>query len=93
MSEEMLVVADDPAELARFTTYTRTNLAEIRQTLLDVHAEVYAAEIAVDPFFSVESYDRRLGGHAAKDSWMCVVGEVGGEVVGYAYGRLDSVEE
>jgi GNAT superfamily N-acetyltransferase len=60
-------------------------LAEVRQTLLDVYAEVYEDELG-DPFFSVGRFDQRLGAHAANPSWEVVIGYDGEEPVGYAYG-------
>jgi hypothetical protein len=53
---------------------------------LDVYAEVYAKEITTDPFFSLERFAERLNGHSSRSGWACVVGEVEGDVVGYAYG-------
>ncbi|MEU0841850.1 GNAT family N-acetyltransferase [Streptomyces sp. NPDC005962] len=81
------------ADVITLSTYQSAHLPEIRSTLLDVYAEVWAKEAATDPFFSIERFDDRLSGHASGGDWTCVVGELGGEVVGYAYGRLDSVRE
>jgi ribosomal protein S18 acetylase RimI-like enzyme len=61
--------------------------------LVDVYAEVYAAKAVSEPFFSVRRFTERLDGHMAHSGWGCVVGEIGGEVVGYAYGRPDSEAE
>ncbi|WBB57679.1 GNAT family N-acetyltransferase [Streptomyces sp. WMMC500] len=80
-------------EVLTLSTYHRGRLAEIRDTLIEVYAEVYAAEAAADPFFSVDRFERRLDGHTSTPGWACVVGEVDGEAVGYAYGRPDSPEE
>jgi hypothetical protein len=60
-------------------------LAEVRQTLLDVYAEVYEDELA-DPFFSVGRFDRRLTAHTSSPSWEAVIGYEGEQPVGYAYG-------
>jgi GNAT superfamily N-acetyltransferase len=68
------------------TRYKTDRLDDIRSTLIDVYAEVYAREIAEDPFYSVERFEDRLKGHVAAPNWEAVVGEVDGEVVGYAYG-------
>ncbi len=68
------------------THYTFSQLDEIWPTLIDVYAEVYAKEIAADPFFSVERFEDRLKNHTAAPNWEAVVGEVDGEIVGYAYG-------
>lgn len=81
------------AEVLTLSHYSYEHLPQIRSVLVDVYAEVYAKEAAEDPFFSVERFKERLSGHASGPSWACVAGEIGGEVVGYAYGRLDSVRE
>ncbi|KNE83335.1 GNAT family N-acetyltransferase [Streptomyces xinghaiensis] len=73
-------------KLLTLSTYTRDHLEQIRPTLLDVYAVVYTEEIASDPFFSMESFEKRLAGHTSWPGWTCVVGEVDGEPVGYAYG-------
>lgn len=73
--------------------YGRADYSGIRQQLLDVFAEVYAAEAEVDPFFSLSRFADRLDRHASHGRWSCAVGEIGREVVGYAYGRPDSAEE
>ncbi|WP_239149397.1 GNAT family N-acetyltransferase [Streptomyces sp. SID12501] len=73
-------------DVLTLSTYQQDHLPRIRQTLLDVYAEVYAKEIAADPFFSVERFDERLTGHASAPGWTCVLGEVNGDPVGYAYG-------
>jgi len=73
--------------------YRREHLPQIRSMLVDVYAEVYAREAAQDPFFSVERFEERLSGHASGSSWACVAGEIDGQPVGYAYGRLDSARE
>ncbi|AUG76666.1 N-acetyltransferase [Kitasatospora sp. MMS16-BH015] len=51
-----------------------------------MYAEIYAAEAATDPFFSVERFTDRLHRHAAAPRWGCAFGEVDGQPVGYAYG-------
>ncbi|MBZ3906651.1 GNAT family N-acetyltransferase [Streptomyces griseiscabiei] len=66
--------------------YTHGRLAEVRRTLLDVYADVYAEDIATDPFFSMERFEERLEAHGAAGGWGCVVAEVGGEVAGFTYG-------
>jgi GNAT superfamily N-acetyltransferase len=73
-------------DVLTLTTYTGEHLPRIRQTLLDVYAEIYAAEIKSDPFFSVERFDTRLSRQTSAPGWMCVLGDVGGDPVGYAYG-------
>ncbi len=73
------------ADLA-LTHYHRDRLDEIWQTLIDVYAEIYAKEITENPFFSVERFVDRLEGHTKGANWEAVLGEVGSQVVGYAYG-------
>lgn len=70
----------------RLTHYVRDDLEGIRSTLLDVYAEIYSAEIASDPFFSLDSFAERLKGHTAAPGWECVMGEIANDIVGYAYG-------
>lgn len=73
--------------------YGRGHIAQVRQLLLDVYAEVYAAEAASDPFFSLPRFERRLDGHAANPGWACVIGSVHDDPVGYAYGRPDTAAD
>jgi GNAT superfamily N-acetyltransferase len=73
-------------DVLTLSTYRDNHLPQIRQTLLDLYAEVYAKEIECDAFFSVERFDERLTGHASAPGWMCVLGDVEGDHVGYAYG-------
>jgi GNAT superfamily N-acetyltransferase len=73
-------------DVLTLSTYTASHLPAIRQTLLDVYAEVYEAEIKADPFFSVERFDERLTRQASASGWMCVLGDVEGKPAGYAYG-------
>ncbi|WP_086859656.1 GNAT family N-acetyltransferase [Streptomyces milbemycinicus] len=81
------------ADVLTLSTYKSVHLPQIRPILLDVYAEVWAKEAATDPFLSVERFNERLSGHTSGGDWTCVIGEVGGKTVGYAYGRLDSVSE
>lgn len=80
------------ADVLTLSYYRREHLPLIRSMLVDVYAEVYD-QTADDPFHSVERFEQRLSGHASGPSWACVAGDVDGEPVGYAYGRLDSVRE
>ncbi|MEU5609806.1 GNAT family N-acetyltransferase [Streptomyces sparsogenes] len=66
--------------------YTSERLAEIRDTILDVYADVYAGDIASNPFFSMERFKERLESHVAAGGWGCVIAEVGHEVAGFTYG-------
>lgn len=79
-------------EVLTLSHYTREHLPKIRSTLVDVYAEVYD-QGAEDPFHSVERFEERLSGHTSGPSWACVTGEIDGQPVGFAYGRLDSVRE
>ncbi|MFI6687997.1 GNAT family N-acetyltransferase [Streptomyces sp. NPDC050485] len=65
--------------------YGIDQLEQIRPTLVALYAEVYAADIERDPFFSVERFTERLAGHASRPSWEAVVAYDGGEAAGYAY--------
>ncbi|MEO3852629.1 GNAT family N-acetyltransferase [Streptomyces sp. B8F3] len=66
--------------------YTAGHLDEIRGTLLDVYAEVYADDIANDPFFSIERWQERLAGHSSAGGWGCVIAEVDKRAAGFTYG-------
>lgn len=79
--------------LLTLTHYGPDRAAEIRQQLIDVYAEVYAAEAASDAFFSLPRFTERLTRHAEHPGWACVIGHVDDEPVGYAYGRPDSEDE
>jgi len=65
--------------------YGVEQLDDIRQTLTDVYAEVYADRLS-DPFFSIERFEQRLDGHVSRSGWEVVVGWVVDTPVGYAYG-------
>lgn len=78
--------AQQPGRVLAVSYHERDHLDQIRQTLLDVYAEIYAREIRTDPFFSLERFEERLHGHSSVTGWGCVLGEVDGQVVGYAYG-------
>ncbi|MFD7983876.1 GNAT family N-acetyltransferase [Kitasatospora indigofera] len=66
--------------------YTADDLPAVERQLIDVYAEVYAAEAATDDFFSVARFTERLHAHARGPRWGCAFGEVDGRPVGYAYG-------
>ncbi|RAJ56630.1 hypothetical protein K378_05631 [Streptomyces sp. Amel2xB2] len=63
--------------------FTHDDLPEIRQTLIDVHNEVYAAEM--DDEFNQEFpwFVDHWGGHP---DFSCVIGYDSAEIVGFAYG-------
>lgn len=75
------------------TYYSSQQAGEVRQRLVDVYAEVYEAKAATESFFTVPRFVARLDGHMAHPGWGCVIGEINGECVGYAYGRPDSEAE
>ncbi|KUJ37184.1 hypothetical protein ACZ90_69645 [Streptomyces albus subsp. albus] len=75
-----------PLELLTTSYYLGDRLAEIRETILDVYAAVYAADIATDPFFSMERFEERLEMHTAAGGWGCVIAEIEGAAVGFTYG-------
>lgn len=66
--------------------YQRARLEEVWGNLVEVYTDVYAEEIAGDPFFSVGSFEERLHSHTSAPNWEAVVGEADGRIVGYAYG-------
>ncbi|MER5778440.1 GNAT family N-acetyltransferase [Streptomyces sp. NPDC002039] len=67
----------------RLTRHGHRDLAEIRQTLLDVHAEAYADQMD-------DEFNQRFAWFV--DHWggdpefVCVIAHEGGEPVGFAYG-------
>ncbi|MFD3922862.1 GNAT family N-acetyltransferase [Streptomyces sp. NPDC058595] len=66
--------------------YTGADAAVLRPLLLDVYAEVYAAELD-SPFTRVERFAEGLDSWSARPGWSCVTGVSGdGQIVGYAYG-------
>ncbi|SEG85808.1 Acetyltransferase (GNAT) domain-containing protein [Actinacidiphila yanglinensis] len=79
-----------PGSVLTISHYRPHHAPDIRRRLLDVYAEVYAAEAAEDPFFSLPAFTRRLDRHTSHPGWACVIGTVGADTVGYAYGRPDS---
>lgn len=82
-----------PGSVLTISYYRRQHAAEVRRRLLDVYSEVYAEEAASDPFFSVKAFASRLDRHTANPGWACVIGTIGTESVGYAYGRPDSASD
>lgn len=73
-------------DLLTISFYTSERLAEIRGTILDVYSDVYADDIATNPFFSTERFEERLESHVAAGSWGCVIAEVDHETAGFTYG-------
>ncbi|MYQ47496.1 GNAT family N-acetyltransferase [Streptomyces sp. SID4985] len=64
--------------------YSHDDLSEIRQTLIDVHADVHADQMADDEFRQkFPWFVDHWGGHP---EFSCVIAFDGDEVVGFAYG-------
>ncbi|MGI5341869.1 N-acetyltransferase family protein [Streptomyces sp. CA-181903] len=61
-----------------------TDVKAVRETLLEVFADVYAAE--ADAFHSVDRFAERLDMHASRPGWEAVVAYDGREPAGFAYG-------
>lgn len=74
------------AAASRISIERYTDLAGIRQVLLDVYADV-RHDIIHLPHYSVDSFAERLDRHATEDGWEVVIGYDGIEPVGYAYGN------
>lgn len=66
--------------------YTADQLEEIRKTILRIYAEVYAEDIATDPFFSMDRFQERLTAHTSAGGWGCVIAEVESAPAGFTYG-------
>ncbi|WP_327728636.1 GNAT family N-acetyltransferase [Streptomyces sp. NBC_00487] len=73
-------------DLLTTSYYTGGRLDEVRGTLLDIYADVYAEDIAANPFFSMKRFEERLEAHVSAGGWGCVVAEISGEVAGFTYG-------
>jgi GNAT superfamily N-acetyltransferase len=68
--------------------YTTDQVPEVRSTLLEVYAEVYADDIASDPFAGLDRFAGGLDGWSSRPGWSCAVGYDDDQVVGYAYGAV-----
>lgn len=69
------------------THYTADHLSQIRQILLDVHAEVRHRDFGLTaPFYDVDRFNERLSSYASRPSWAAVVGHEDGEPVGFCFG-------
>ncbi|MWA07667.1 GNAT family N-acetyltransferase [Streptomyces sp. BA2] len=67
--------------------YTAGRLPDIRQTLLDIHAEVRHRDFQLTtPFYDVDRFDERLSAYASRPGWTSVVGYEEDEPVGFAFG-------
>lgn len=65
--------------------YGLDEVDEVRPTLAELYAEVYADRLS-DPFFSMERFQERFDGHISRPGWEAVVGYDAGQAIGYAYG-------
>ncbi|WP_329127296.1 GNAT family N-acetyltransferase [Streptomyces sp. NBC_01465] len=67
--------------------YTAEQLDDIRQNLLDIHAEVRHRDFNLTgPFYDVERFNERLNSYASRPGWAATVGFEEGEPVGFAFG-------
>lgn len=62
------------------------DLSEVRQTVLDVYADVRAPLLHL-PNYRVETFAERLDRHGSEPGFEVVLGFDGEEAVGYAYGN------
>ncbi|MGW6456294.1 N-acetyltransferase family protein [Streptomyces sp. NPDC055078] len=66
---------------------TAEHLPAIRQSILDIHAEVRLGDFGLTgPFYDVERYDERLSAYASRPGWTAVIGYEGGDPVGFCFG-------
>lgn len=68
-----------------FRRFGVADLPEIRKTLLDVYARVYADQLHI-PFDSVERFDDRLTRQVQGIKWECTMMYAAEVPIGYAYG-------
>ncbi|MFE0422324.1 N-acetyltransferase [Streptomyces sp. NPDC058953] len=62
-------------------------LAAVRQTILDIHAEVRHQDFGMTgEFHTVARFDERLSAYASRPGWAAVLGYDGGEPVGLCFG-------
>ncbi|MGP3922782.1 N-acetyltransferase [Streptomyces sp. 8N616] len=63
-----------------------TNVDDVRQLLLDIHAAVRGDFGLLErPFYSVERFNERLTSHSSAPGWEAVIGYAEEEAVGFAY--------
>ncbi|AXG80290.1 GNAT family N-acetyltransferase [Streptomyces paludis] len=66
---------------------TAEQLPEIRQTILDIHAEVRHRDFGLTgPFYDIERFDERLTSYASRPGWTAALGQEDGETVGFCFG-------
>ncbi|MEC4015073.1 GNAT family N-acetyltransferase [Streptomyces sp. H27-D2] len=61
-----------------------TILAPVRQTIIDLYAEV-RAELLHLPNYRIDAFSERLNRHSGESGWQAVIGYDDGTPVGYAY--------
>jgi GNAT superfamily N-acetyltransferase len=67
--------------------YTSEELPEIRQVILDIHAEVRHRDFGLTgPFYAIERFNERLDTYASRPGWTAVIGYEDGEPVGFCFG-------
>ncbi|MGW0963944.1 hypothetical protein ACWD4K_34180 [Streptomyces gelaticus] len=67
------------------TRYGHADLPAIRQILLDIHADAYAAEMD-DPFHRTEKFAWFVDHWGARPSFNCIIAFDTGQPAGFAYG-------
>ncbi|MFD8937655.1 GNAT family N-acetyltransferase [Streptomyces sp. NPDC059578] len=73
--------------MIEFKHHTADTLADVRQTVLDIHAEVRHRDFGLTaPFYDVERFDERLTAYASRPGWSAVLGYEDGAAVGFAFG-------
>lgn len=68
-------------------TYRRTSdVAEVRQLILDIHVEVRGEFGLMDrPFYHRDRFDERLTAYSSRPGWEALIGYQGEEPVGYVF--------
>ncbi|MET9419053.1 N-acetyltransferase, partial [Streptomyces klenkii] len=78
-----------PADATAGLTFQHTrDVDDVRQTILDVHAEVRGDfGLMSKPFNHVERFDERLTAYAQRPGWEAVIARTGtGEPAGFCFG-------
>ncbi|GGR46009.1 N-acetyltransferase [Streptomyces netropsis] len=77
-----------PAETDDLTFHRTSDVEDVRQTILDLHAEVRGDfGLMSKPFNSIERFDERLTAYAQRPGWEAVVARTAvGEPVGFCFG-------
>lgn len=67
--------------------YAAEQLPEIRQIVLDIHAEVRHRDFGLrGPFYDVERFNDRLNVYASRPGWSAVIGFEDGGSAGFCFG-------